>query len=202
MLSPPPPRSSISTMSSSGYVEELASRALFTSTSSGGEYLQDLEPATDYFGDYTALNDGSPNSSSSGMAVAAHQRYAFVNNIKVDDSTKIVLIIKYNTTGADYGIMRQTVQILGVAGSLRRANSNDGIGVQAFQGRQRHARDLVLLRSMALPTTLSPTTTAVYVGERARPTSRSKQLPHGSHDGMALKRECRKGNAQRNKAPF
>lgn len=99
------------------------------------------------------------------MAVAgAANSDKSINNIKVDDSAKIVLIDKYNTTGTDYKVITgKQFKSLGVAGGSNEAYSNGGIAafISKVNGVNRVTYGVV--RSMALQTTLSPTTTTVML---------------------------------------
>ena len=116
----------------SGYVAKSALKqgAVYEYSVKGGEYrFKELSTATDYFGDYTALNNGSPANTSSGMTVAgAANSDKSINNIKVDDSAKIVLIDKYSNTGTDYKVITgKQFKSLGVAGGSNEAYGNGGI---------------------------------------------------------------------------
>ena len=97
-----------------GYVAKnaLEEGAVYEYSVKGGEYrFKNLSTAKDYFGDYTALNNGAVanvtnSSTSTGMAVAgASGADKSIDGTKVDDSAKIILITGYSTSGADYKVI-------------------------------------------------------------------------------------------------
>ena len=187
----------------SGYVAKSALKqgAVYEYSVKGGEYrFKDLNTATDYFGDYTALNDGSPNSSSSGMAVAgAANSDKSINNIKVDDSAKIVLIDKYNTTGTDYKVITgKQFKSLGVAGGSNEAYSNGGIAafISKVNGVNRVTYGVVAVNGIA--NNFITNDHYGYVVESSYQSS-DGYMVYTIWNGTENVKVQEKGNAQRNK---
>ena len=121
----------------SGYVEksDLVEGAVYEYSVKGGEYrFKNLSTAKDYFGDYTALNNGvvadvSDSTNSTGLAVAgAKNQTKKIGNTEVEDSAKIVLITGYNTSGVDYKVVTgKQFKSLAVDGSSTNAYAKGGI---------------------------------------------------------------------------
>ncbi|MCI5690197.1 MAG: S-layer homology domain-containing protein, partial [Clostridiales bacterium] len=96
----------------------------------GGEYrFKTLDKTKDYFGDYTALSDGVPANTSSGLAVTgAAGADKSIGGVKVDDSAKIVLIDNYDAATADYKVITgKQFKSLNVDSSANNAYGNGGI---------------------------------------------------------------------------
>ena len=119
-----------------GYVAKsaLEEGAVYEYSVKGGEYrFKNLSTNKDYFGDYTALNNGAPTdvstTSANGMAVTgASGADKSIDGTKVDDSAKIILITGYSTSGADYKVITgKQFKSLGIAGSSNEAYAKGGI---------------------------------------------------------------------------
>ena len=121
----------------SDYVQknQLVEGAVYEYSVKGGEYrFKNLSTAKDYFGDYTALNNGvvadvSDSTNSTGLAVAgAKNQTKKIGNTEVEDSAKIVLITGYNTSGVDYKVVTgKQFKSLAVDGSSTNAYAKGGI---------------------------------------------------------------------------
>ena len=116
----------------SGYVAKTALQegAAYEYSVKGGEYrFKKLETNSDYFGDYTALNNGAPTNTSSGLTVSgAAGSDKTIGTYKVDDSAKIVLIENYDNNTADYKVITgKQFKSLGVTGGTNEAYANGGI---------------------------------------------------------------------------
>ena len=121
----------------SDYVQknQLVEGAVYEYSVKGGEYrFKNLSTAKDYFGDYTALNNGvvadvSDSTSSTGLAVAgAKNQTKKIGNTEVEDSAKIVLITGYNASGVDYKVVTgKQFKSLDVDGSYTNAYAKGGI---------------------------------------------------------------------------
>ena len=93
-----------------GYVAkaDLKEGAVYEYSVKSGEYrFKTLETAKDYFGDYTALNNGAPsNVTSAGMTVVGAKNVEkTIGDTTVDDSAKIILITNYDASNADYKVI-------------------------------------------------------------------------------------------------
>ncbi|MDR3767415.1 MAG: S-layer homology domain-containing protein, partial [Butyricicoccus sp.] len=97
-----------------GYVAKgaLEEGAVYEYSVKGGEYrFKNLDQTKDYFGDYTALNDGAPSGTGasntiSGLTVAgAAGDTKSVGGTAVADSAKVILIDDYAANTADYKII-------------------------------------------------------------------------------------------------
>ena len=119
-----------------GYVAKnaLEEGAVYEYSVKGGEYrFKNLSTAKDYFGDYTALNNGAPTdvstTSANGMAVAgASGADKSIDGTKVDDSAKIILITGYSTSGADYKVITgKQFKSLAVGDASKNAYTKGGI---------------------------------------------------------------------------
>ena len=119
-----------------GYVAKnaLEEGAVYEYSVKGGEYrFKNLSTNKDYFGDYTALNNGAPTdvstTSANGMTVTgASGADKSIDGTKVDDSAKIILITGYSTSGADYKVITgKQFKSLGIAGSSNEAYAKGGI---------------------------------------------------------------------------
>ncbi len=93
-----------------GYVAKSALKegAVYEYSVKSGEYrFKTLETAKDYFGDYTALNNGAPsNVTSAGMTVVGAKNVEkTIGDTTVDDSAKIILITNYDASNADYKVI-------------------------------------------------------------------------------------------------
>ena len=121
----------------SDYVQknQLVEGAVYEYSVKGGEYrFKNLSTAKDYFGDYTALNNGvvadvSDSTNSTGLAVAgAKNQTKKIGNTEVEDSAKIVLLTGYNTSGVDYKVVTgKQFKSLAVDGSSTNAYAKGGI---------------------------------------------------------------------------
>ena len=119
-----------------GYVAKnaLEEGAVYEYSVKGGEYrFKNLSTAKDYFGDYTALNDGAPTdvstASANGMAVVgASGADKSIDGTKVDDSAKIILITGYSTSSADYKVITgKQFKSLAVGDASKNAYTKGGI---------------------------------------------------------------------------
>ena len=119
-----------------GYVAKnaLEEGAVYEYSVKGGEYrFKNLSTNKDYFGDYTALNNGAPTdvstTSANGMAVAgASGADKSIDGTKVDDSAKIILITGYSTSGADYKVITgKQFKSLTVGDASKNAYAKGGI---------------------------------------------------------------------------
>ena len=110
-----------------GYVakNDLKEGAVYEYSVKGGEYrFKNLSTAKDYFGDYTALNNGVVADVSNGLAVAGNASATkTIGGTQVDDSAKIVLITDYSTSGADYKV---------ITGKQFKSLNNDGTSKNAY----------------------------------------------------------------------
>ena len=95
-----------------GYVQKAALKegAAYEYSVKGGEYrFKELDKTKDYFGDYTALLQGTaaPASATAGLTVAnkAGSTTKVIGGTEVDDSAKIILIDNYATSSADYKVI-------------------------------------------------------------------------------------------------
>ena len=95
-----------------GYVQKAALKegAAYEYSVKGGEYrFKELDKTKDYFGDYTALLQGTaaPASATAGLIVAnkAGSTTKVIGGTEVDDSAKIILIDNYATSSADYKVI-------------------------------------------------------------------------------------------------
>ena len=121
----------------SGYVEksDLVEGAVYEYSVKGGEYrFKNLSTAKDYFGDYTALNNGvvvnvSNSTTSTGLAVAGNASATkTIGGTQVDDSAKIVLITDYSASGADYKVITgKQFKSLKTDGTSKNAYAKGGI---------------------------------------------------------------------------
>ena len=115
-----------------GYVakNDLKEGAVYEYSVKGGEYrFKNLSTAKDYFGDYTALNNGVVAAVSNGLAVAGNASATkTIGGTQVDDSAKIVLITDYSTSGADYKVITgKQFKSLKTDGSSKNAYAKGGI---------------------------------------------------------------------------
>ena len=115
-----------------GYVakNDLKEGAVYEYSVKGGEYrFKNLSTAKDYFGDYTALNNGVVADVSNGLAVAGNASATkTIGGTQVDDSAKIVLITDYSTSGADYKVITgKQFKSLKTDGSSKNAYAKGGI---------------------------------------------------------------------------
>ena len=114
-----------------GYVakKDLKNGAVYEYSVKSGEYrFKHLETAKDYFGDYTALNDGAPSDTTSGLDIkgGANADKSIANTsseVKVDDSAKIILITNYGEKNADYKV---------ITGKQFKSLNNDGTEKNAY----------------------------------------------------------------------
>ena len=92
-----------------GYVAKNALKegAVYEYSVKSGEYrFKELSTTKDYFGDYTAMNNGAPSDTSSGLAVAGSANAdKSIGGTTVDDSAKIILITNYDQSTADYKVI-------------------------------------------------------------------------------------------------
>ncbi|MFR6378903.1 MAG: hypothetical protein ACLUNZ_02780 [Evtepia sp.] len=92
-----------------GYVakKDLKNGAVYEYSVKSGEYrFKELSTTKDYFGDYTAMNNGAPSDISSGLAVAGSANAdKSIGGTTVDDSAKIILITNYDQSTADYKVI-------------------------------------------------------------------------------------------------
>ena len=92
-----------------GYVAKNALKegAVYEYSVKSGEYrFKELSTTKDYFGDYTAMNNGAPSDTSSGLAVAdSANADKSIGGTTVDDSAKIILITNYDQSTADYKVI-------------------------------------------------------------------------------------------------
>ena len=93
-----------------GYVAKAALKegAVYEYSVKSGEYrFKELSTTKDYFGDYTALNNGAPsNVTSAGMTVVGAKNVEkTIGDTTVDDSAKIILITNYDASNADYKVI-------------------------------------------------------------------------------------------------
>ena len=115
-----------------GYVQkaDLKQGAVYEYSVKGGEYrFKNLSTAKDYFGDYTALNNGVVANVSNGLAVAGNASATkTIGGTQVDDSAKIVLITDYSTPGADYKVITgKQFKSLKTDGTSKNAYAKGGI---------------------------------------------------------------------------
>lgn len=115
-----------------GYVQkaDLKEGAVYEYSVKGGEYrFKNLSTAKDYFGDYTALNNGVVVNVSNGLAVAGNASATkTIGGTQVDDSAKIVLITDYSTSGADYKVITgKQFKSLKTDGTSKNAYAKGGI---------------------------------------------------------------------------
>ena len=120
-----------------GYVQkaDLKQGAVYEYSVKGGEYrFKNLSTAKDYFGDYTALNNGvvvnvSNSTTSTGLAVAGNASATkTIGGTQVDDSAKIVLITDYSASGADYKVITgKQFKSLKTDGTSKNAYAKGGI---------------------------------------------------------------------------
>ena len=115
-----------------GYVQkaDLKQGAVYEYSVKGGEYrFKNLSTAKDYFGDYTALNNGVVANVSNGLAVAGNASATkTIGGTQVDDSAKIVLITDYSTSGADYKVITgKQFKSLKTDGTFKNAYAKGGI---------------------------------------------------------------------------
>ena len=120
-----------------GYVQkaDLKQGAVYEYSVKGGEYrFKNLSTAKDYFGDYTALNNGvvvnvSNSTTSTGLAVAGNASATkTIGGTQVDDSAKIVLITDYSASGADYKVITgKQFKSLKTDGTFKNAYAKGGI---------------------------------------------------------------------------
>ena len=115
-----------------GYVQKAALKegAAYEYSVKGGEYrFKNLSTAKDYFGDYTALNNGVVVNVSNGLAVAGNASATkTIGGTQVDDSAKIVLITDYSTSGADYKVITgKQFKSLKTDGTSKNAYAKGGI---------------------------------------------------------------------------
>ncbi len=115
-----------------GYVQkaDLKEGAVYEYSVKGGEYrFKNLSTAKDYFGDYTALNNGVVANVSNGLAVAGNASATkTIGGTQVDDSAKIVLITDYSTSGADYKVITgKQFKSLKTDGTSKNAYAKGGI---------------------------------------------------------------------------
>ncbi|MDR3766906.1 MAG: S-layer homology domain-containing protein [Butyricicoccus sp.] len=91
--------------------------------------FKNLDTTADYFGDYTALNNGAPASTSVGLDVAgAAGADKTVGGVTVADSAKVILINKYTQSDVDYKIINgKQFKSLKVDGSTDAAYAKGGI---------------------------------------------------------------------------
>ena len=114
-----------------GYVakKDLKNGAVYEYSVKSGEYrFKPLEIAKDYFGDYTALNNGAPSDTTSGLDIkgGANADKSIANTsseVKVDDSAKIILITNYGEKNADYKV---------ITGKQFKSLNNDGTEKNAY----------------------------------------------------------------------
>ena len=93
-----------------GYVAKasLKKGGVYEYSVKSGEYrFKELSTNKDYFGDYTALNNGAPsNVTSAGMTVVGAKNVEkTIGDTTVDDSAKIILITNYDASNADYKVI-------------------------------------------------------------------------------------------------
>ena len=120
-----------------GYVQknQLVEGAVYEYSVKGGEYrFKNLSTAKDYFGDYTALNNGvvvnvSNSTTSTGLAVVGNANATkTIGGTQVDDSAKIVLITDYSESGADYKVITgKQFKSLKTDGTSKNAYAKGGI---------------------------------------------------------------------------
>ena len=115
-----------------GYVQkaDLKQGAVYEYSVKGGEYrFKNLSTAKDYFGDYTALNNGVVANVSNGLAVAGNASATkTIGGTQVDDSAKIVLITDYSASGADYKVITgKQFKSLKTDGTSKNAYAKGGI---------------------------------------------------------------------------
>ena len=120
-----------------GYVQknQLVEGAVYEYSVKGGEYrFKNLSTAKDYFGDYTALNNGvvvnvSNSTTSTGLAVVGNANATkTIGGTQVDDSAKIVLITDYSASGADYKVITgKQFKSLKTDGTSKNAYAKGGI---------------------------------------------------------------------------
>ena len=113
---------------------ELKKGGVYEYSIKSGEYrFKSLETDKDYFGDYTALNDGAPSDTTSGLDIkgGANADKSIANTsseVKVDDSAKIILITGYGTDSTDYKVITgKQFKSLKNDGSVTNAYKNGGI---------------------------------------------------------------------------
>ena len=119
-----------------GYVAKNALKegAVYEYSVKSGEYrFKELSTTKDYFGDYTALNNGAPTTvsgdSATGLAVAgAANADKSIGGTTVDDSAKIILITNYDQSTADYKVITgKQFKSLTVGASSNNALTKGGI---------------------------------------------------------------------------
>ena len=134
------------------------------------------------------------------MAVAgAANSDKSINNIKVDDSAKIVLIDKYNTTGTDYKVITgKQFKSLGVAGGSNEAYSNGGIAafISKVNGVNRVTYGVVAVNGIA--NNFITNDHYGYVVESSYQSS-DGYMVYTIWNGTENVKVQEKGNAQRNK---
>ena len=116
-----------------GYVAkaDLKNGAVYEySVKSGAYRFKELDKTKDYFGDYTALNNGAPSdvttNSANGLVVtggAKEDKSLGSPAVKVDDSAKIILITGYGTKSTDYKV---------ITGKQFKSLKNDGSATNAY----------------------------------------------------------------------
>ena len=112
-----------------GYVAKasLKKGGVYEYSVKSGEYrFKELSTNKDYFGDYTALNNGAPADTSNGLAVtgdAKADKSLGSPAVKVDDSAKIILITGYGTNSTDYKV---------ITGKQFKSLKNDGSATNAY----------------------------------------------------------------------
>ena len=114
-----------------GYVAKasLKKGGVYEYSIKSGEYrFKELTTTVkDYFGDYTALNNGAPADTSNGLAVtggAKEDKSLGSPAVKVDDSAKIILITGYGTDSTDYKV---------ITGKQFKSLKNDGSATNAYK---------------------------------------------------------------------
>ena len=116
-----------------GYVAKnaLQEGAAYEYSVKGGEYrFKNLSTDKDYFGDYTALNNGAVTSETAGMDVAnkSGSTTKTIAGVQVDDSAKIILIDNYDDSNADYKVITgKQFKSLSIGNASKEAYAKGGI---------------------------------------------------------------------------